>query len=237
MRTLLPGGVIGQAADDHLRSGGSRTRARFALAAGEALALLANDRLAIAAGCELLHNASLVHDDLHDGDAARRGRPSVWAAHGSAVAVCAGDALLSAAYAALAGAPDGARLVAHAHRAVARVIEGQGRDLAMKGGAALTADAYDAMARAKAGPLFSLPFELPLLAAGKAGALKTARTAAEDFALAYQIADDLTDAGSDAAKGEANLVAILKTSGAPDPAAAARRLAAVLDAGHRERVA
>ena len=54
------------------------------------------------AACELLHNATLIHDDLQDGDAVRRGQPALWARHGAAQAINAGDLLLMLPYAALA---------------------------------------------------------------------------------------------------------------------------------------
>src|SRR5215211_7540453 len=66
----------------HLATGGKRIRARLALAAMEALDEPREAGVAWAAACELLHNATLVHDDLQDGDRVRRGRPTVWALHG-----------------------------------------------------------------------------------------------------------------------------------------------------------
>ena len=56
-----------------------------------------------AVAVELVHNFSLLHDDVLDRDAARRGRPTAWAAFGSGPAIMAGDALLSLAYRVLAG--------------------------------------------------------------------------------------------------------------------------------------
>ena len=69
--------------------------------AGLALGLSEPDVLCLAASAELLHNASLVHDDLQDQDGMRRGAPAVWKKYGSNVAICTGDLMLSAAYAAL----------------------------------------------------------------------------------------------------------------------------------------
>ena len=59
------------AAAYHLGAGGRRIRARLALDAGSCLGLSARDAVAIASTCELLHNASLVHDDLQDRDPGR----------------------------------------------------------------------------------------------------------------------------------------------------------------------
>ena len=62
----------------HLASGGSRTRAKLCIDAGLALHLSSKTIVALASTIELLHNASLVHDDLQDADISRRGRESVW---------------------------------------------------------------------------------------------------------------------------------------------------------------
>lgn len=225
MSAFSPPGDVGDAVRHHLQSGGSRTRARFALEGGIALGLAAEDALSIAAGCELLHNASLVHDDLQDRDYQRRGTRAVWAQFGSAIAVCAGDALLSSAYASLARAPRGGELVVRAHQGVSRLIAGQGQDLAFKGRDDIGPDDYETMARAKSGPLLSLPFELCLIAAERPESVETARRAGEDFAFGYQMIDDIDDARADTAKGEPNIVAILKRAGERDPHAAARVLA------------
>ena len=80
--------------------GGKRVRAVISLATVEAAGVDAEAGLPAAAALELVHAFSLVHDDLPalDNDAERRGRPSVWAQHGEAVAVLAGDALLAEAF-------------------------------------------------------------------------------------------------------------------------------------------
>ena len=87
--------------------GGARIRPHLCLAVAQACG--ADDLgLAAAAGAaiELLHCASLVHDDLpcFDNAATRRGRPSVFAAHGERLAVLAGDALIVTAYQSVAAA-------------------------------------------------------------------------------------------------------------------------------------
>src|SRR5262245_48959994 len=80
--------------------GGKRIRPVIALAVGEAVAAPAEQVMPAALAIELVHNFSLVHDDLPslDGDEERRGKPSVWAAHGEGTAVLAGDALLAEAF-------------------------------------------------------------------------------------------------------------------------------------------
>ena len=83
-----------------LTMGGKRVRPVISLATAEAAGVEPERALPAAAAVELVHNFSLVHDDLPalDNDAVRRDRPSVWAQHGEAVAILAGDALLAEAF-------------------------------------------------------------------------------------------------------------------------------------------
>ena len=83
-----------------LAGGGKRIRPVLCLATGEAAGLEPEQLLPAAAALELVHNFSLVHDDLPslDDDQLRRGRPSTWAQFDEATAVLAGDALLAEAF-------------------------------------------------------------------------------------------------------------------------------------------
>jgi len=80
-----------------LAGGGKRIRPVLCLATGEALGREAEEFLPAGAAIELVHNFSLVHDDLPslDDDELRRGRPSTWAQYDEATAILAGDALLA----------------------------------------------------------------------------------------------------------------------------------------------
>jgi geranylgeranyl pyrophosphate synthase len=80
-----------------LAGGGKRIRPVLCLATGEALGREPEELLPAGAAVELVHNFSLVHDDLPslDDDALRRGRPSTWARFDEATAVLVGDALLA----------------------------------------------------------------------------------------------------------------------------------------------
>src|SRR5437868_10872414 len=80
--------------------GGKRIRPVICLATGEAVGAEPEAILPAAVAIEMVHNFSLVHDDLPslDDDDERRGKPSVWAAYGEGKAVLAGDALLAEAF-------------------------------------------------------------------------------------------------------------------------------------------
>lgn len=218
-----PDGALQSAVEYHLRSGGSRVRARLGLDASFALGLPKRDATAIATACELLHNASLIHDDLQDQDAERRGQPAVWAKFGPDVAICAGDLLLSAAYAALATLSEtAAPVIAHMHTRVAITIHGQSEDLDCAKRADLSLPEYEAIAAGKSGPLLSLPLELALRLAGEGDQVSTALRAINSFALGYQMLDDIADADADAIAGEVNAVRIMSVAGAADPKRAVR---------------
>jgi geranylgeranyl diphosphate synthase, type I len=219
-----PGSLAG-IVRNHFSAGGSRVRARIALQAGSALGLSQTICVALASGCELLHNASLVHDDLQDRDGMRRNAPSMWLAHGEAIAICAGDLMLSSAYAALAQAgPKAASMITHVHLRVAHVVSGQCEDLRL-GGTCNDPEAYEQIAAAKSGPLLALPLELALIAAGREPLLGAASRAATLFAIAYQMLDDLGDADRDAANGSLNAVAVYAAKGITNPRRAVREAA------------
>lgn len=189
-------GILAAAARHHLGSRGKLLRARLALTAGRALAVSSSERVAVAAACELVHNASLVHDDLQDGDRHRRGDEAVWSRFGEGVAVCLGDHLLSAGFRALArvGA-DSTPLVERLGERVAELSSGQAEELALcRAGQAADWPAYERIAGLKTAPLLSLPLELILLRAGSEDCYARATAdLARAFGIAYQIHDDLED--------------------------------------------
>lgn len=191
----------------HLQSGGRRIRARLALHAGMALGLSAHNSVVLAAVAELLHNASLVHDDLQDRDQYRRGVRTVWCEFGDNIAICAGDLLLSAAYGALGDFVDDSEprflpgLLRLVQAGTSAAICGQCADLAFNTDQdavnARDISAYKKIAIAKSGALLSLPLELALVCGGQPAFTWIAKRACEAFAIAYQIADDLHDVAQD----------------------------------------
>lgn len=194
-----------RAATHHFHAGGRRIRAQLALHAAQQLNLSERTAVAIASASELLHNASLIHDDLQDRDTHRRGVPAVWKLFGDEVAVCSGDLLLSAAYAALAQIDDPtclAEMIAAMHRGTAAAIRGQSADVAHRNTPVEDLATYLQIAAGKSGALLGLPLELALLAAHQKSSCAMAREAAEAFSIGYQIADDLDDLESDAETAE-----------------------------------
>ena len=214
--TNSPQSEVVLAAVHHLGSGGRLMRGRLALHASLALGMPESDALCLAAVAELLHNASLVQDDLQDGDKLRRGLPAVWAQFNANVAICTGDLMLSAAYVALGGVSSPQiipELLVLVHRRTAAAIQGQCADIKTRSQPASNTVLYEKIVIGKSGALLSLPLELALTASGKGEWIRDARLGAEAFSVAYQVADDLNDFQYDALRDSLNIVAILRASG------------------------
>jgi geranylgeranyl diphosphate synthase, type II len=169
--------------------GGARIRPQLCLAVAAACGDDAPE-LADASACalELLHCASLVHDDLpcFDNALIRRGRPSVQAAYGERVAVLCGDALIVLAYESLA-------LAASKHAARVGMPQGITAGQAWECEDACALPDYQ---RAKTGSLFSAAVEMGALAAGSDPLAWEAFGA--KLGEAYQVADDIRDVTADA---------------------------------------
>ncbi len=216
----------------HLESGGSRIRARLALEAGEALNLPTATCIALAASCELIHNASLLHDDIQDQSTHRRGKPAAWQCFDPNTAMCAGTLMLSAAFDVLAKIDTNpVKLIRHLHQRTADLIVGQTADLQYEAQRWDT-EQYLQIVTGKSGALLALPLELSLIAADRGYALQTAKQAGEAFAIAYQLADDLADWDDDLALGNCNIIAVIQAQDASVSAQQARHHARLLAQTH-----
>jgi geranylgeranyl pyrophosphate synthase len=206
----------------HLESGGARLRAKLALSAGHALNLDREVCLALAASCELIHNASLLHDDIQDGDEMRRGREAAWFKYDVNSALCAGTLMLSAAYRAISQVPLIApQLLAHLYRRTSDLISGQTIDLSSHT-EHFDVQTYLDIAIGKSGSLLALPFELVMISANHTAAIPLAKAAGESFAVAYQIADDLSDLQDDLSQHQNNIMSVLQHKGLNRPKALAQ---------------
>jgi len=191
---------------------------------GQALALDTRQSVALATAAELLHNASLIHDDIQDASPERRARPSLWRTFGAEIALTVGDLFISAAYAALSEPNLEPRrgLIDCMHRATRRTIRGQNQELS-NSRHQLPLPQYERIVSAKSGPLLSLPAELVLLAAGHDDLLDCLREGMAHVATTYQILDDLEDVEVDRAGSESdqrpclNVVVLLETQNATRP--------------------
>lgn len=210
-----------------LLGGGKRLRPLLCLAFAEATAQGPAPRLAEDAACalEYVHTYSLVHDDLPamDDDDVLRGKPTNHVVYGEALAILAGDALLTEAFALLASGPEKeraplVRLLAEAAGAEG-MVGGQVLDIAADRAAR---EAYLTRLHAlKTGALLRAACAMGVVSAsGTAAQLEAARLYGEKVGLAFQIADDVLDVtasakalgkptGADAAAGRPTFPAVL----------------------------
>ena len=130
------GAAAGPARTADVKPGGSGKALRPALALLSARAALAAPERGVpaAVAVELVHNFSLLHDDIMDGDTERRHRPTAWTVYGIGAAILAGDAMLALAQDILLEdkAPQGLWAARCLSVAVQRLIAGQGADLAFE---------------------------------------------------------------------------------------------------------
>lgn len=186
-----------------LFAGGKRIRPLLAITAAEAVAEAPAGVENAACALELIHTYSLIHDDLPalDNDDLRRGRPTCHKVFGEAMAILAGDSLLTLAFEVLAKLPDVdaerrirlVRELATASGTVGGMIGGQVNDIEGEGKPP-TASLLDSIHRAKTGALLRASVRMGAIYAGANEAQLAALTSfGEHIGLAFQIVDDVLD--------------------------------------------
>jgi geranylgeranyl diphosphate synthase type I len=154
---------------------------------------------------ELVHNFSLVHDDIMDQDATRRGSPSAHVKFGLPAAILAGDALFAKAFECIAQAPAEPVLKAAMLQELAeasRVLcEGQQRDMDLEQAQGAGPQDYYEMIHGKTGRLYECATRLGGLAAGvPQGQVEALALYGRHLGRAFQVRDDILDVAGDAAK-------------------------------------
>jgi geranylgeranyl diphosphate synthase type I len=189
--------------DENLRPiaprGGKLLRPTICLLACEAAGGDYRRALPAAAAVELLHNFSLIHDDVEDRGAERRGRATVWARWGEPIAVNAGDALLIVSELALLRSGDVGvepeatlKLVRLLNECCLRLTEGQHLDISNEGNTAMSVDEYERMIAGKTAALLGCAAQLGAVAAGASDPQsRVFRRFGELIGLAFQIQDDV----------------------------------------------
>jgi geranylgeranyl diphosphate synthase type I len=157
-----------------------------------------DDALDAAAAIEILHNYSLIHDDIEDGDELRHGKRTLWAVYGIPQALNAGDALCAVSALVLMNAsarhPDDRvlRMVRALHEAHATMCDGQSLDLAFERATHVDIDEYHRMIGAKTAALFGASSELGALCSPcDDPSVQRYRELGRAYGLAFQIRDDV----------------------------------------------
>jgi geranylgeranyl diphosphate synthase, type I len=157
-----------------------------------------HNALPAAAAIELLHNFSLIHDDIQDKSVERHGRPTVWTVWGMAQGINAGDALFAMARLALdrlhGVIPYKAYADVHSifDAATMALTEGQFLDLCFESRSEVRVDEYMQMVRGKTAALFSASAQIGArIATGDMSLLDELARYGENLGFAFQIADDI----------------------------------------------
>ncbi|MFN3982390.1 MAG: polyprenyl synthetase family protein [Caldilinea sp.] len=178
---------------------GKRLRPLLCLMACEAVGGETGQAVPAAAALEILHNFSLVHDDIEDGDEMRRHRPTVWKLWGAPQAINAGDAMFALAFAALQRLPERgvapettlAALRIFTETCVA-LTEGQHLDMSFEQRNSVTVDEYLRMIRGKTAALIGASVAIGGLIGGATpDADESLRHFGQSIGLAFQIQDDI----------------------------------------------
>ena len=211
-------------------AGGKRLRPILVIAGAEVVGGAPDSVMPTACALELIHTYSLIHDDLPamDDDDYRRGRPTSHKVFGEAIAILAGDALLTLAFRLIADNTPLVKDPAVLRDVVAEVagaagtfgmVGGQVVDIESEG-KTISAQTLEYIHRHKTAALIRASLRVgALLGGGEARAVETISEAGSDLGLAFQIIDDILDvegslaelgktAGSDVRKGKATYPAV-----------------------------
>lgn len=175
--------------------GGKRLRPLLVFLSAQALGADPRASLVIdlAATVELIHTATLLHDDVVDESALRRGRATANAEFGNAASVLVGDFLYSRAFQVMVGTGK-MRVLALLSEATNRIAEGEVMQLMALGNLGLTESDYMRVIEAKTAKLFEAAGALGAIAAGAPAATERALAEyARRLGVAFQIADDVLD--------------------------------------------
>ena len=183
------GAELGRHAGETIAAGGKRLRPVLVFLAAGAPPPETEGLLGAAAAIELVHSATLVHDDVLDGSPLRRGRPTVAASGGRLAATATGDLLFSRAFAqlVLSRSPDSVRALSRASSELAAGELMQREDAFTS----VSPERYFERCRLKTGVLFRAACELGALEGGGDPALLA--SFGEQVGLAFQLLDDVLD--------------------------------------------
>lgn len=192
----------------------------------------------IAAGLELIHNATLLHDDINDGGLLRRGRPAAYTKYGVQNALVTGDFLFAKAFA--IGAKFPPAIIDVTADTCVRLAEGEIRQRRSTRDLTLTEEAYlDIILRKTAGPISAGARVGAMLGEGSEEEIEALAAFGLNLGLAFQVVDDILDVvgdeailgkpiGTDVREGSPTLLSLYALRHGPSKARA--QLARILQA-------
>lgn len=230
LESILPRGdsLLYQAMRYSVLGGGKRFRPLLLLSSGEEFGVRAEDALPFACAVELIHNYSLVHDDLPsmDDDDFRRGEPSCHKAFGEDIALLTGDALLTLAFEVMASAllerdsdtqKEQAIVELSRHAGTEGMIGGQLLDITLSP-ETISKELFHELIQKKTAALITASVRIGAILGGANESQMEAVTAfGENIGLAFQTRDDLLDALEDTQREDAyrpNSVSLFGLEGA-----------------------
>ncbi|WP_328680836.1 polyprenyl synthetase family protein [Streptomyces sp. NBC_00322] len=195
-------GFIDEHGDPSSGGDGKLTRASLMMAVADGVGLRPEDVQSQAAAVELLHNATLLHDDIADADELRRGRPAAWKVFGVSLAIHAGNALQALGLRIVVddSGPGHKEIASSFAEALGLVHAGQARELTLRPGPGASIAAYEQIVKEKASALLEFSLATPAMRAGKPeNVLAALRDAGRHLGIALQISNDVEDIWGDPA--------------------------------------
>lgn len=189
--------ILYRAASHLIENGGKRLRPYMVIKSCQVLGGRADRAMAAAGAVEMIHNFTLIHDDMMDNDGMRHGVPTVHRKYNDALAILAGDVLFSKAFETAARSPvspEGLRgLLSRLAGACTEVCEGQVLDIRMAEGRAIPAQRqYIDMIGKKTAALFDASCAVGAICAdGGARDVSRLSSFGRNLGIAFQITDDL----------------------------------------------
>ncbi len=197
--------ILYEASRHLIAAGGKRLRPFLVLRSCEAVGGDPEHAIPFAAAMELLHNFTLIHDDVMDNDLLRRGAPTVHTKYGVSTAIAAGDLLFAKVYEAMTiHAPSSLscrrikNCIETAARATVELCEGQVLDMSFPSLDVVTEEDYIAMVGGKTGALFRACAEVgAIVGGGTKGQVRSLGRFAYEAGIAFQLYDDILGVTAD----------------------------------------
>lgn len=190
---------LGRASAHLLTAGGKRLRPALLMLAADAVRKGSSaDVMPAALALELTHSFTLIHDDIMDGDATRRGVPTVHTRWDEPTAILAGDVLFASAFEflSLADCPDNTkvRAVTMLARTCVEICEGQHLDMSFEDCEEVTEGDYLKMVEKKTGALYAASAGIgAILAGGNDAQVQALYQFGRSIGMAFQVQDDVID--------------------------------------------